>query len=158
MKLVSVGIDSDHVGFAATVPIWSYWPIGGVSAELFDSQWSLDWLTAYKCEMFSLKNNICVWSSIERRFLKCVNQSSAISVSRLILISSISLFLFDLVFRTTVTLRDWEARWPFRYVYCYFFFSKWMPPEIGIERVLHVVEFFVNFRMRCWCSTVSALA
>ena len=81
-------------------------------------------------EMFSLKNNICVWPSIDRRFLKCVNQSSeAISVSRLIQISSISLFLFDLVFRssifrTTATLRDWKARWPCRNVYCYFFFSK----------------------------------
>ena len=64
---------------------------------------------------------------------------------------------FDLVIRTTVRLRDWEARWPFRNVY-YFFFSIWMPPEIGIGRVLHVVEFLVNFRMRCWCSTVSALA
>ena len=52
---------------------------------------------------------------------------------------ALSLFLFDLVFRTRVTLRDWEARWPFRNVYCYFFFSKWMPPEIGIGRVLHVV-------------------
>ena len=30
--------------------------------------------------MFSLKNNICVWSSIDCRFFKCVNQSSAISV------------------------------------------------------------------------------
>ena len=41
--------------------------------------------------MFSLKNNICVWSSIDRRFFK------------MILVSSISLFLFDLVFRTAVT-------------------------------------------------------
>ena len=32
-----------------------------------------------------------------------------------------------------------------------------MPPEIGIGRVLHVVEFLVNFRMRYWFSTVSAL-
>ena len=71
-----------------------------VSDEPFDNH-------RYKCEIFLLKNNICVWSSIDRRFFKCVNQSSeAISVSRLILISSISLFLFDLVFRTTVTLRD----------------------------------------------------
>ena len=31
--------------------------------------------------MFSLKNNICVWSSIDRRFFKCVNQSSAICFS-----------------------------------------------------------------------------
>ena len=67
--------------------------------------------------------------------------------SRLILISYISLFLFDLVFRTTVTLRN---------EYCHFFFSKWVPPEIGIGRVLRVVEFLVHFRMRCWCSTVSA--
>ncbi len=72
---------------------------------------SIQWLTAYKCKMFSLKNNISVWSSIDRRFFK------------LILISSFSLFLFDLVFRTTVTLWDWEARWPFRNVYCYF--SSW---------------------------------
>ena len=56
-------------------------------------------LTIYKCEIFSLKNNICVWSSIDRRFFKCLNQSSeAISVSRLITISSISLYLFDLAF------------------------------------------------------------
>ena len=34
-------------------------------------------LTAYKCEMFSLKNNTCVWSSIDRRLFKCVNQSRA---------------------------------------------------------------------------------
>ena len=29
-----------------------------------------------------MKNNICVWSSINRRFFKCVNQTSAISVSQ----------------------------------------------------------------------------
>ena len=34
--------------------------------------------------MFSLKNSICVWSSIDRRFFKCINQSSAISVSHFI--------------------------------------------------------------------------
>ena len=32
--------------------------------------------------MFSMENNICVWSSIARRFFKCVNQGSAISVSQ----------------------------------------------------------------------------
>ena len=29
-----------------------------------------------------MENNICVWSSIARRFFKCVNQGSAISVSQ----------------------------------------------------------------------------
>ena len=36
--------------------------------------------------------------------------------------------------------------------------SKWMPPEVRIGRVLRVVEFLVNFHLRCWCSTVSAPA
>ena len=128
-----------------------------VSIELSDLLWFLYCLILNKCEMFSLKSIICVWSSMDRKFFKCVNQSSAISVSRLIITSSVSLFLFDLVFRTTATLRDWKARWPFRNMYCYFFFSKWMPPEIGTGRVLHVVEFLVNFRMRCWCSTTRLL-
>ena len=56
MKLVSVGIDPDHIGFIAD----------HVSAELFDLQWPSNWPTFYKSDMFSLKNNICVWSSIPK--------------------------------------------------------------------------------------------
>ena len=44
MKLVSVGIDPDRVGFAAD----------HVTAELFDLQWPINWLTRYKCEMFTI--------------------------------------------------------------------------------------------------------
>ena len=65
MKLVSVGIDPDQIGYS----------VDNVSTELFD----LQLLIAYKFKIFSLKNNICVWSSIDRRLFKCVNQSSAIS-------------------------------------------------------------------------------
>ena len=70
MKLVSVGIDPDHIGFA----------------ELFDLQSSIYRLTLYQCEMFSLKNNICVWSSLYHRFFKCVKPKQR-SVSRSILIT-----------------------------------------------------------------------
>ena len=107
MKMVSVGIDPDHVKFL----------INRVSAELFDCS------DTHNCKINIVNNNKC--SSIDRRFFKSI------------LISSISFFLFDLVFRTTVTLWDWEARWPIENVYCYFF-SKWMLPEIGIGRVLYV--------------------
>ena len=74
MKMVSVGIDPDHVKFL----------INRVSAELFDCS------DTHNCKINIVNNNKC--SSIDRRFFKSI------------LISSISFFLFDLVFRTTVTL------------------------------------------------------
>ena len=73
--------------------------------------------------MFSWKNNIYVWSSIDCRFFKCVNQSSAVSVSRLIVISSVffcSISSFQRPSRCEAErLVDHS-----RNVYCYFFFSK----------------------------------
>ena len=64
MKLVSVGIDPDYIGIIAD----------HVSAELYDLQ------SLIACKwLISLKNIICVWSLIDRRFFECVNQSSAIS-------------------------------------------------------------------------------
>jgi hypothetical protein len=49
MKLVSVGIDPDHVGFFL-------FSADHVSIELSDLLWFWYCLIAYKCEMFSLKN------------------------------------------------------------------------------------------------------
>ena len=64
MKLVSVGVDPDYIGIIAD----------HVSAELYDLQ------SLIACKwLISLKNIICVWSLIDRRFFECVNQSSAIS-------------------------------------------------------------------------------
>ena len=71
MKLVLVGIDPDYVELAAD----------HVSAELFDWYKLLHWYLIntliYKIHKDlinwnSLENNIGAWSSIDRRFFKCV--------------------------------------------------------------------------------------
>ena len=89
IKLVSIGIDSDYIGFTAD----------HVSADQFGLQWRMYLLTGYKCEILSLKNDICVLSSIDRRFFKCVNQEL-----------SFYLFFYSLCYRISGSTSSLLAR------------------------------------------------